>query len=303
VKLSICNCPKVSVLMCVFNGERYLREAINSILNQTLSDFEFLIIDDGSTDDSVKIIQDYQDGRIRLIQNGKNLGLTKSLCVGVAKARGEYIARMDGDDVAMPNRLTAQVYHLENNREIGLVGSSHYLIDEKGEIKGAVDSISDHTEIVSRFANGLNSFCHPSTLYRRDIVVRVGGYREFFEVAQDYDLWTRILEVCEVANIDERLIKFRVHSKSISGRAKSQQHAYRHLALLLMRQRQKYGVDSLRHAYAGKKCRKERTVQAAISMFKMSFGWRCECLKLTLKKRMPRLLSGVRGFVDKPRSA
>ncbi len=115
--------PRVTVLMSVYNGEKYLREAIDSILNQTFKDFEFLIIDDGSTDSSADIIRSYTDFRIRLIQNEKNIGLTRSLNKGLKLAKGEYIARMDVDDISLPIRFEKQVSFLDKYEDVKLVGS------------------------------------------------------------------------------------------------------------------------------------------------------------------------------------
>jgi glycosyltransferase involved in cell wall biosynthesis len=125
--------PKVTVLMSVYNGEEHLREAIDSILNQTYKNFEFLIIDDGSTDGSVNIIRSYLDPRIRLIKNKKNIGITRSLNKGLKLARGEYIARMDDDDIAFPERLEKQVRFLNEHVNVGLVGGSDITINGVGD--------------------------------------------------------------------------------------------------------------------------------------------------------------------------
>ncbi len=128
--------PKVSVIMSVYNGDKYLREAIESILNQTFTDFEFIIVNDGSTDNSLEIIESYDDERIKTINNKKNIGLTKSLNKALKFAKGKYIARQDADDVSLPNRFEKQVEYLDSHPEVALVGTSVYLIDENGKIIG-----------------------------------------------------------------------------------------------------------------------------------------------------------------------
>jgi len=126
--------PEVTVLMSVYNGEKYLREAIDSILNQTFTDFEFLIVNDGSTDRTAEILRSYDDPRIIIINNEKNIGLTKSLNIGLRMAKGEYIARMDADDVSMPERLQKQIELLNQKKNTGLVGTYYTIINEKGKV-------------------------------------------------------------------------------------------------------------------------------------------------------------------------
>ena len=124
--------------MSVYNGEKYLREAIESILNQTFTDFEFLIVNDGSTDSSLEIILSYPDERIRVIRNDRNIGLTKSLNKALQQAKGEYIARQDADDISLQNRFEEQLIYLEKHPEVALLGTSAYKIDERGEILAKV---------------------------------------------------------------------------------------------------------------------------------------------------------------------
>ncbi|MCP8319033.1 MAG: glycosyltransferase, partial [Candidatus Methylarchaceae archaeon HK01B] len=124
--------PKITILMSVYNGEKYLREAIDSILNQTFKDFEFLIINDGSTDRTVEILRSYHDSRIKIITNEKNMGLTKSLNKGLKIARSEYVARMDADDISYPRRLEVQYEYMKKNPDVGIVGSWNDVIDDKG---------------------------------------------------------------------------------------------------------------------------------------------------------------------------
>jgi glycosyltransferase involved in cell wall biosynthesis len=124
--------PKLSVIMSVHNGEKYLREAIESILNQTFTDFKFIIINDGSTDNSLAIIRSYDDKRIRILNNGTNIGLTKSLNKALKQAKGKYIARQDADDVSLPDRFEAQLKYFVQYPEVALLGTSTYIINQEG---------------------------------------------------------------------------------------------------------------------------------------------------------------------------
>lgn len=202
--------PKVSVVMSVFDGERYLREAVESILGQTFTDFEFIVIDDGSTDSTWEILGSYDDSRIRLMRNQGNIGLTKSLNKGVALARGGYIARMDADDVALPQRLEMQVAFLEDHSEIGILGSWCRMLNANGEDLGLYEMPTDDLRI--RWVSLLtNPFAHPTVVLRRALLGKDGPwYDEALETAQDYDLWLRVLECTTGANLNDPLILYRV---------------------------------------------------------------------------------------------
>ncbi len=246
--------PKVTVLMSVYNGEKYLREAIDSILGQTFKDFEFLIIDDGSTDGSLEIIRSYADPRIWLIQNEENIGLTRSLNKGLKLSQGQYIARMDADDISLLERLEKQVHFLDEHMGVGLVSSSYIKINVDGEEIGYQKVSTENDEIKERLLR-FNCFCHPSAVFRRECIERVGAYRETFEIAQDYDLWLRIAEEFEVANIEEPLCKWRVCPDSISTWKKVQQELYHHLASFLAIQRHLFGEDKFGYRPPGARFR------------------------------------------------
>jgi glycosyltransferase involved in cell wall biosynthesis len=284
--------PKVTILMSVYNSEKYLREAINSILGQTFKDFEFLIIDDGSKDGSVDIIRSYADPRIRFIQNDKNIGLTRSLNKGLKLARGEYIARMDGDDIALSDRLEKQVSFLDKYEDIKLVGSSYYEIDENDKVVGHVDCLTNNDDIQRRFLLPNNCFCHPSTMFRKECIEKVGTYREFFKYSQDYDLWRRIAEEYNVANIGEPLLKWRISHNSISSTAKTFQYAFHHMGIILAEQRRKYGKDSLGYCPEKKKYAllRQKNSNSLLVMLKMKCRWLWECAKLKIKLRFPKLV-------------
>ncbi len=218
--------PKVTVLMPVYNGEKYLREAIDSILNQTFTDFEFLIIDDGSTDSSIKIISSYPDSRIKLIKNDNNQGLVYSLNKGLYLAQGEYIARMDCDDISLPNRLQKQVDFLDNHPEITVLGSYLEFIDINGEKLENLAYLSEyplsHEQIVYAMLYS-NPLAHPSIIFKKLDILKLGGYRflkELENCSEDYDLWLRLADQnYKFANLSDHLVKYRIHNNSLTQTA------------------------------------------------------------------------------------
>ena len=221
--------PEITVLMSVYNGEKYLHEAINSILNQTFEDYEFLIINDGSNDNTEEILQSYDDQRIRIVNNGKNIGLTKSLNKGLKIARGQYVARMDADDVSYPERLEMQYKHVNNDKNLAICASYHEEIDETGNL---IETIKPNLEPeqLYYFLTFSNRFLHSSVLMRKDIISKVGGYDESIKRTQDYDLWYRVSRVAKINVIDKVLVKHRVHKESISLTYRDSQ---RHFASLI----------------------------------------------------------------------
>ena len=208
--------PKVTVLMAVYNGECYLREAIDSILNQTFKDFEFLIINDGSTDSTREIICSYDDPRIRLIDNEQNLGLTKSLNKGWKLAEGEFIARQDADDASEQERFAKQIAFLETHPEVALLGSWFKNIDSQGNLIGEYDVPCNTIEIRWKILFHC-PFIHGAVMFRKQTITeQIGFYDEQFVYAQDYDLWWRITRKLKVANLDEYLMKLRTNSSSMT---------------------------------------------------------------------------------------
>jgi hypothetical protein len=209
------NTPKVSVVMSVFNGERFLREAVESILEQSYRSFEFIIIDDGSTDGTAQILEEFaqKDRRIRYYPQ-ENRGLIDALNRGCRLARADFLARMDADDISLPGRLQWQVDFLEAHPGIGMVGGAAEFIDGSGEhICVAPHPVTDE-EIRRALPDG-NVFWHPSILLRRSVFLSVGGYRNL-KLAEDYDLWLRIAEQSQVANLKEVILKYRVHPGQVS---------------------------------------------------------------------------------------
>jgi len=217
--------PKITVLMSIYNGERFLRKAVNSVLAQTFSDFEFLILDDGSTDNTWDILTGFRDPRIRLIKNSKNMGLTRSLNKGLGLARGEYVARMDADDISLPERLQRQKEFLVKNQNIAMVGCWVEMIDEKGQKTKKVNFPIVPYLLRWRLLF-TNTFAHSAVMFRKDAVLGVGGYSEKMRYAQDYDLWSRISMHWDVANIPAVLVEWRFWKDGISAvQAKKQEEA------------------------------------------------------------------------------
>jgi glycosyltransferase involved in cell wall biosynthesis len=207
--------PQVTVLMSVHNNEQYLPEAIESIVNQVFSDFEFLILNDASTDGSRDIIRAYADPRIRLIENERNLGLTASLNRGIDLARGAYIARMDADDIALPERLHRQVAFMEGSQDIDVCGSWYELFGDRVKL---VKSPVDHQDI-SDTLFFKNCIAHSTVCIRKQLFAECAvRYNEAFEYAQDYELWCRIINKVTFANMPEVLLKYRIHGSQSGTR-------------------------------------------------------------------------------------
>ncbi|MBD3883572.1 glycosyltransferase [Phormidium tenue FACHB-886] len=219
--------PTISVLMSVYNSERYLREAVESILRQTFTDFEFLIVDDGSTDRSLDILQAYaaQDPRIVLISR-ENRGLTQTLNELVSRSSGKFLARMDADDVALPERFADQVAFLNQHPQVVCLGTAQEWIDGEGEILMHCSPAADNDEIQAHMLAGRNYFCHPSVMMRRQAVVTVGGYDISLQSAQDLDLWLKLGEIGKLANLQKVLMRYRIHAGSVTEKRIKQQTGY-----------------------------------------------------------------------------
>jgi len=211
--------PVISVLMPVYNAEKFLKEAIESILRQTFTSFEFIIINDGSTDSSLEIIEEFakRDSRIKYI-NRKNKGLIESLNEGIEISQGKYIARMDSDDVSFPKRLEVQYEFLEQNSEYVVVGSRVILIDEDGDELCPMVNLFSNKDIDSAHINNLTNgavIVHPTAMIRRSSLVKIGGYRHDYKNAEDIDVWLRLSELGKVCNLDDVFLKYRQHFDSI----------------------------------------------------------------------------------------
>ncbi len=208
--------PKVSILMPAYNGERYLRKAVESILGQTFTDFEFIIVDDGSTDKTSLILASFADPRILLLRNRANEGIVASLNRGLAVARGEYLARQDADDISLPKRLEKQVEFLDSHRDVGLLGTAYSVINQQGV---PIRHIAVRTETRDIQGHLLyeNCFCHGAVMCRRSCLEAVGNYRDDLFPAEDYDLWLRISEHFHVANLSDALYQWRQGNASVSA--------------------------------------------------------------------------------------
>jgi glycosyltransferase involved in cell wall biosynthesis len=203
--------------MAVHDGERYVGAAVDSVLAQQFGDLELIVVDDGSTDRSAEIVRQRADPRVRLIANGGNLGLAPSLNVGLAEARGEFVARLDADDVAVPQRLVRQVAFMDDNPQVALLGSWYVEMAADGTPGAQVKLPTRHWDL--RWHMCLYCpFAHSAMLWRRMTVAeRVGQYDERLAYSMDYDLWRRIAERLEVANVPENLLYLRAHEQSMTA--------------------------------------------------------------------------------------
>lgn len=206
--------PKVSVLLSVYNGEHFISESVGSILSQTMTDFEFIIINDGSIDDSFLKLKNLDDPRIIIFNNQHNLGLTRSLNIGLKFCRGDYIARMDVDDISHPDRLEKQVKLLDTHKEVGVCGTFVECFDRVcgNPLKPVT---SDEIKAALLFENPIT---HSSVMIRKDLLLTYNiEYDESFSCSQDYELWSRLFPLCYFYNIPETLLKYRYHEKQISS--------------------------------------------------------------------------------------
>ncbi|NQT20569.1 MAG: glycosyltransferase [Planctomycetes bacterium] len=225
--------PSVSAIMTVYNAERYVAEAAESILAQTFTDFEFIIVDDGSTDKSLEILQRHaeQDGRIRLVSR-PNTGIIGALNDGLALARSEFIARMDADDISLPERFSKQLGYLSAHPSCIAVGSRALMIDIDGAPICEICEEAKHEGIDAiRLARQSGALLHAAAMIRRETLKAVGGYREEFLHAEDYDLFLRLAEVGRLANLPEVLFKYRQHLASICYTKRQTQSRSVHAAL------------------------------------------------------------------------
>jgi len=228
--------PKISVIMSVYNGEAHLTDSIASILDQTFANFEFIIVNDCSTDNSPEIIRSFRDDRIRVINNEKNIGLTKSLNRALKVARAEYIARQDADDISLPDRFKRQLEYMEDHQEVALLGTSIFVIGNDGEILEKRIAAPDPGKTLLRG----NRFCHGSVMIRREVLDKTGLYNELFKYSQDYELWLRISKHHKARNLTEPLYKLRFYSGSIGASRIVEQAMF----VILAQKQAKNGLDA-----------------------------------------------------------
>lgn len=207
----------VSVVLPVFNGEKFLDEAITSIRNQTFSHFEFIIINDGSTDQSIEIIKRHaaSDPRIVVVDR-ENKGLVATLNEGVRLASSDLIARMDADDIAEPDRLMVQYEFMEKNAKVVAAGTAYLLVDERGNPIRKFFPATTNSALQQQALQRATPICHPTAIFRKSAFQLIGGYQSNAMLAEDLDLWLRMGEVGDLANVKKILLKYRQHSGSIS---------------------------------------------------------------------------------------
>jgi glycosyltransferase involved in cell wall biosynthesis len=208
--------PAISVVLPVYNAQDYILDAVNSILGQTFNDFELIVIDDASSDRSPEIVASLPDPRIRLIRNGKNCGLVESLNIGLRVATGVYVARMDHDDIALPDRLARQFEFLEANSKVAVVGTGYQLIDAYA--RPSLIYSPPKTPVEVEWAMPfVCPVAHPTVMMRRSIISSLGGYSESAHFAEDYDLWERVLRHADISNVPEVLLLLRKHTKNMTN--------------------------------------------------------------------------------------
>lgn len=219
------NYPKVSIVMGVYNEESCIRDAICSMLSQTFSDFEFIIINDGSIDKTEEIILSFNDPRIRYMKNDVNIGLTKTLNKGLYLARGEYIARMDGNDISHPLRLKKEVKILDSNPNIQLVWTGAEYIASSGEFlcEKKSPSLAEVIDLLrsspTEFPVGRNHINHMTVMFRKNVVLKMGGYNENYRWGQDGNLWYRMIHKgYQFFFIEEPLMSIRINPESVTSR-------------------------------------------------------------------------------------
>ena len=240
--------PRISVAMSVYNNAAFLDEAIASIRTQSFADFELLIVDDGSTDGSAAIIDAHAaaDRRIRVLRQS-NCGLIASLNRAVAEARGELIARMDGDDRSLPDRFARQIAFLDANPDHGVVGTNTHDMDEAGQIHECTDFHPlTHEALLAALSQG-SPMCHPSVMMRTEVLRAVGGYHAAYRHCEDYDLWLRLSARTRLANLPDRLLLYRRSPSQVSKRHVLAQQLGAEIARLAHRERLAGRPDPTEH--------------------------------------------------------
>jgi glycosyltransferase involved in cell wall biosynthesis len=201
----------LSVIMSVYNGEKFVEDAMSCILQQTFQDFEFIVVDNGSSDGTASLLGTYDDSRIRVVHLAANQSLTRALNIALSQAKGRYIARQDVDDISLPTRFAKQMEYLERHPEVALLGTWAEFISADGARMRLHRPPKMHGDIV-RASVRYNPFVHSSVLFKRDLVMEMGCYPEDYVYAQDFALWLRLMRKYQVAILPEILVKVRLHS-------------------------------------------------------------------------------------------
>jgi glycosyltransferase involved in cell wall biosynthesis len=207
--------PEVSIIMPVFNSENFIQAAVESLLTQTFHDFELIIVNDGSTDNSLNIIRSFSDNRIRILNNDRNRGIVYSRNRGLKEARGKFIAPFDSDDIALPEKFEKQITFLHKNPDFGMIGSWAKLIDQEGSIKNKRWKLPASPQAIPSILLFRNYFAQPSLLIRRELIPQ-GGYEEGYEIGEDYIMWADIAKKAKVWNLPEHLVYIRQHPGNMS---------------------------------------------------------------------------------------
>lgn len=235
------NAPGVSVVMAVYNGERYLADAVESTLSQSFADWELVVVDDGSTDGSSRILAEYAaaDPRV-VVHRQENGGMAAALNQGLDLARAPLVARLDADDLSLPGRLEQQHRFLRDHPEVGMVGGQAAIIDRNGrEVAEARYPLDD--KAIRDQMKRTTAFVHSSVMIRREVLDRTGGYRSQFDSAEDLDLWLRVAERAQLAHLPEKVAAYRIHPEQTSNKIELQ--AVRILAARESARRREAGLD------------------------------------------------------------
>jgi len=235
--------PQLSVIFTTYNDSRFVAEALESMLGQTFTDFELIVADDVSTDDTLEIVSRYKDPRIKIVRNKENLGLAKNLNAALPHCRARLVARQDGDDVSLPERFARQTAYLKGRPEVALVGTQDIWIDEAGNETARHWFPTDYDEI-RECLKERNCFNHSSVMFRKEEIENVGMYRPF-PGCEDYDLWVRVAALRLVANLTEPLVLRRIREGSMSFDGIAAETASATLIQRLANQRFRDGIDEL----------------------------------------------------------
>jgi len=261
--------PEISVMMSCYNGSRWLREAIDSVLAQTYENFEFILVDNGSTDDTWNIIQSYRDKDKRIVAiSKKNTLLPDSLNVGIVQAKGEWIARLDADDLCEPTRLEEQINFVRKHPEVVLLGTGFIEIDEQGQVIKKHLYPSKHSVLVQHLEHLQSFFPHSSAFYRLDTVRLIGGYNLHFRMAQDWQLWSELALRGKVMCLPKYLVHIRKHPDQLSSENKGKSVNHEAMAVVVCRFLRKAG-------------RKDPSVDASAKKWILFLNW--------IEKRMEEL--------------
>ncbi len=261
--------PEISILMSCYNASRWLSESIDSILTQTYGNFEFIIIDNGSTDDTWDIIQRYRDQDKRIVAISKNNTLLPdSLNVGIAQAKGEWIAKLDADDLCEPTRLEEQINFARKHPEVVLLGAGFLEIDEQGKLIKKHLYPSEHSALVRHLEHLQSFFPHSSAFYRLDMIRLIGGYNLHFRMAQDWQLWSELALRGKIMCLPKYLVKIRKHPDQLSSENEGKSANHESMAVIVCRLLRKAG-------------RKDLSVDASAEEWILFFNW--------IQKRMKKL--------------